>query len=555
MVERTCTGRKPAGTPGHDGEIAAAEARAKTLGVPFSRLDSTTVDREIIEIVPEAVARRLRAIPLFRVENTLSVAMADPTDVVALDELRRVSNLNILPSLCLPGDLDSAFDRFYRVDSAVRSVMEQIRTDTEETEGAKAARFSLDRVDDGVPVVNLVNLILLQAIRDGASDIHIEPDDKVLRVRYRIDGVLREVHRSGIEIHPSLVSRIKTMAGMDIAEKRLPQDGRILVGAAGREIDLRASVLPTVQGEKICLRILDQGSLRLDLGEIGFPDTIDAQWREAVGRPDGVVLVTGPTGSGKTSTLYASLAEINSIERNIVTVEDPVEYDFPVINQVQVNPKAGLDFAKVLRSILRQDPDVIMVGEIRDGETAEIAVRAALTGHLVLSTLHTNDSVSAVTRLVDMGIPAYLVASSVRGILAQRLVRTICRRCREKCDADADLLQLAGFSATTSPTTWMGRGCHACGGTGYKGRTGLYEFLRLTRSLLRAVVRGADEGELFRIAIDEDALSTLREDGLKKVETGVTTLEEVVRVTRTAGGSDDDTAASAQPVHAGEGEG
>jgi len=417
--------------------IAEAEKRAAELGIPLAILDSMTVDQEIIETIPEDLARRLRSIPLFRVENSLSVAMSDPTDVLALDELHRITNLTILPSLCLSDDLASAFDRLYRVDSAVRTMIDQIQVEKDDIDwGNAASRYQLDQDQDEFPVVNLVNMLILQAVRDGASDIHIEPDENLLRVRYRVDGVLREVHRSGMEIHPSLVTRIKTMADMDIAEKRLPQDGRILVSIGEKEVDLRASALPTVQGEKICLRILDQNALCLEIDKLGFPDTIKQAWREMVAQPDGVILVTGPTGSGKTSTLYATLSEINSIDRNIVTVEDPVEYNFPMINQVQINEKSGLNFANVLRSILRQDPDVIMVGEIRDAETAEIAIRAALTGHQVLSTLHTNDSISAITRLVDMGIPPYLVASSVRGILAQKLVRKICERCREKQDAD-----------------------------------------------------------------------------------------------------------------------
>lgn len=517
--------------------IAAAEKRAAALNVPFARLDSMTVDREIIETIPETVARRLRALPLFQVENSLSVAMADPTDVLALDELRRVCNLNIIPSLCLPEALDSAFDRLYRVDSAVRSVIEQIQGNQEDMGGEKTfSRFRLDRDQEDFPVVNLVNMLILQAIRDEASDIHIEPDEDVLRVRYRIDGVLREVHRTGMEIHPSLVSRIKTMAEMDIAERRLPQDGRILAHTGHKEIDLRASALPTVIGEKICLRILDQNALHLDIDDIGFPGTILAAWKEITTQPDGVILVTGPTGSGKTSTLYATLAEINSIDRNIVTVEDPVEYHFPVINQVQVNEKSGLKFAAVLRSILRQDPDTIMVGEIRDAETAEIAIRAALTGHLVLSTLHTNDSVSAVTRLVDMGIPPYLVASSVRGILAQRLVRTICVRCREQCKVETDLIRLADLpiEAASRITTWKGKGCRDCGGTGYKGRTGLYEFLQLNGSLTRAIAKEMGESEMVRIGTEAGVLSVMRDDGLDKVNRGITTLEEMVRVTRTA---------------------
>ncbi len=514
--------------------LSPEEERAEELGVPFVRLNSATVDPQVIEIIPEAISRRLRALPLFRVENSLSVAMGDPTDVLAVDELHRLTGCSILPSLVTEADLDDAFDRWYRVDSDVRVMIEHISRDEDPDDQPAAKTHRIDMKDAAYPAVNLVNMIMLQAIRDGASDIHVEPDREILRLRYRVDGVLREVSKLSMDLHAAFISRIKTMSNMDISERRIPQDGRMLVHNGQKEIDIRVSTLPTVMGEKAVLRVLDRDSIRLTLNDLGFPPTLEAEWRKMIRNPDGVVLVTGPTGSGKTCTLYGTLDELNSIDRNLVTVEDPVEFHFSVINQVQVNEKAGLSFASVLRSILRQDPDIIMVGEIRDEETAEIAVRAALTGHLVLSTLHTNDSVSAVTRLVDMGIPPYLVASSVRGVLAQRLVRRICPRCKSETDLREDLCELIGLTdeEKESLSSYRGEGCRECGGAGYHGRIGVYELLRINSEISRFIVRGAEEGEIFDAARQAGALATLREDGLAKVAAGMTSLDELVRVTR-----------------------
>ena len=517
-----------------EARLSPEEKRAKELGVPFVRLDSTTVDPQVIDIIPEATSRRLRALPLFRIENSLSVGMGDPTDVLAVDELHRLTGCAILPSLVVEADLNEAFDRWYRVDADVREMVEHISRDEDPDDMTAVKVNRIDMKDAAYPVVNLVNMILLQAIRDGASDIHVEPDREILRLRYRVDGVLREVSKLSMDLHAGFISRIKTMSNMDISERRVPQDGRMLVNNGQKEIDLRVSTLPTVMGEKAVLRVLDRASVRLTLGELGFPPTLETEWRELIQNPDGVLLVTGPTGSGKTSTLYGTLDELNSIDRNLVTVEDPVEFNFSVINQVQVNEKSGLSFASVLRSILRQDPDIIMVGEIRDEETAEIAVRAALTGHLVLSTLHTNDSVSAVTRMVDMGIPPYLVASSFRGVLAQRLVRRICHRCITKTDLQEDLCDLIGLTDVEKDglSPRRGEGCRECGGSGYQGRVGVYELLRINSEISRLIVRGAGESEIFDAARKAGALATLREDGLAKVAVGQTSLDEFVRVTR-----------------------
>ncbi len=526
--------------------------RATRLDLPYVRPDTATVDQIVIEQVPESTARRLRALPLFLVEASLSVAMTDPTDVLALDELRRITGYAILPALCGEEFLQDAFDRYYRVDSTIRVVLERMKDTKKEIEEDESVRHRIDDVESGHDIVDLVNMILLQAVRDGASDIHVEPDDHLFRIRYRVDGVLREAHSAAMGIHPAFTSRLKTMSNMDITEKRLPQDGRMLVRTGGKEIDFRVSSLPTVQGEKVVLRILDQEALRLDLDHLGFPDGVKQAWLKLINHPDGMILVTGPTGSGKTSTLYSTLQKLNSIDRNIITVEDPVEYNFPVINQVQVNDKAGLVFSSVLRSILRQDPDIVMVGEIRDRTTAEIGIRAALTGHLVLSTLHTNDSVSAVTRLVDMGIPPFLVATTIRGILAQRLIRMICSKCRARTEPEGELLHLAGLSPSDARSMefYKGNGCRACSNTGYRGRTGVYEVLVFSHAVNRAIVAEKSESEIVSAARKEGAFCRLWDDGMDKARQGITTLEEVIRVTRVAEEAEEARSEAGEPLPA-----
>ncbi|MDR7489743.1 MAG: GspE/PulE family protein, partial [Armatimonadota bacterium] len=382
---------------------------------------------------------------------------------------------------------------------------------------------------EDAPVVRLVNMIIEDAVRERASDIHIEPQRSGLLVRYRIDGVLHDVMKPPLNLKSPLISRVKIMADMDIAERRKPQDGRIHLRTAGRAIDLRVSTLPTVYGEKVVMRILDQSTPLIGLSHLGFHSETLSQWEAAVNKPYGMILVTGPTGSGKSTTLYGTLNTLNTLEKNIVTVEDPVEYQLPRINQVQVNPKAGLTFATGLRSILRQDPDIIMVGEIRDRETAEIAVQAALTGHLVLSTLHTNDAASAVSRLVDMGIEPFLVSSSVIAILAQRLARQICSDCKTGYSPPPDALKRLGLDTAEGVTLYRGAGCEACRHTGYKGRIGVFELLVVTDSLRELIVRRAPAAELKAQAVRE-GMRTLRDDGLEKVLSGVSTIDEILRV-------------------------
>jgi len=519
------------------GEEQVAEAISEQLAIPYVKLSATMIDREVLALVPEETARRLRVLPLFRIENSLSIAMAEPSDVLAIDRLRKVTGLTILPSVCSKSSLLEAINRFYRVDSSVVQVLRQFEAqkrsnDNVEVEDAAGILGDTASGDD-TPVVNLLNLLILQALRDRASDIHIEPDHDCLRVRYRVDGVLREVSRSSRGIHPAVVSRLKILSKLDVAEKRVPQDGSMSVKHEGKPYDLRVSILPTVLGEKAVIRILDKGSVMLGLDKLSMPPALLEQWKKLIAHPDGIVLVTGPTGSGKTTTLYASLNEINDLEVNIVTVEDPVEYGMSIINQVQTNRKAGLDFAAALRSILRQDPDIVMIGEIRDLETAEIAIRAALTGHFVLSTLHTNDTTSTITRIVDMGVQPYLVAASVRGILAQRLIRRICGKCRtpDPHPRPEAVALLGGFPPGTR--FYRGAGCRECRGSGYAGRIGIYELLELDDEM-RALVTARASIASIRARAEAKGMITLLDDGIAKIASGVTTVDEVVRVTRGA---------------------
>ncbi len=519
------------------GEEQVAEAISEQLSIPYVKVSATMIDREVLALVPEETARRLRVLPLFRIESSLSIAMAEPSDVIAIDRLRKVTGLTILPSVCSKTSLLEAINRFYRVDSSVVQVLRQFEAQkrpTDRVDVEDAAGIIGDTASgDDTPVVNLLNLLILQALRDRASDIHIEPDHDCLRVRYRVDGVLREVSRSSRGIHPAVVSRLKILSKLDVAEKRVPQDGAMSVKHEGKPYDLRVSILPTVLGEKAVIRILDKESMMLGLDKLSMPAAMLEHWKTLIKHPDGIVLVTGPTGSGKTTTLYASLNEINDLEVNIVTVEDPVEYGMPIINQVQTNRKAGLDFAAALRSILRQDPDVVMIGEIRDLETAEIAIRAALTGHFVLSTLHTNDTASTITRIVDMGVQPYLVAASVRGILAQRLIRKVCNKCRtvDPHPRPEAVALLGGFPPGTR--FYRGAGCQECRGSGYAGRVGLYELLELDDEIRGLVTTRATIASI-RARAEAKGMITLLEDGTAKILSGVTTVDEVVRVTRGA---------------------
>jgi type IV pilus assembly protein PilB len=516
-------------------------ALAQQLGVEVFNLNTYDPQEGLASRIPEDVARRTRSVPVEITDegDLLKVAVLDPMDVAKLDDLKRLAGLDIEPIIGTQTEIERAIERLYGLTSFFRDfddlsdddALEFVQLDESRDEDYDIQEIT--EIAEEAPVVRLVNLIIAKALRDGASDVHIEPSSHHLRIRYRINGVLIEEDMAPPKrLQPAVITRIKILANMDIAEKRIPQDGRFHVRLHGMEVDIRVSTLPTYHGEKVVLRLLETNRDELRLEMIGFPSTELVEFRQLIRRPNGILLVTGPTGSGKTTTLYSALSEINSPEKNIVTVEDPIEYQLEMINQVQTNPKAGLTFASSLRSILRQDPDIIMVGEIRDVETARIAVQASLTGHLVFSTLHTNDAVGAVVRLVDMGIPPYLIANSVMGVLAQRLVRTICDNCRISYEPDPEMLrQFAEVEAFRGFQFTQGKGCTECMNTGYRKQTGLFELLLITRQIRDLINAGAESTAIIEAGSNR-GLRLLREDGLDKVLRGITTLEEVVRVTQ-----------------------
>ncbi|MBI1893956.1 MAG: type II secretion system ATPase GspE [Candidatus Rokubacteria bacterium] len=477
--------------------------------------------------------REHRIFPYQFQDGTLTVAMADPTDSESIEGLRVALGLRIRVCLAREAEILQAIERAYsNPATSMERIIDEISP--EEGEGLLAGLDEdvahLREVAQEAPVVRLVNLIITRAVEVGASDIHIEPFEGKLRIRYRIDGVLHETDAPPVRLQAAIASRVKLMAKMNIAERRLPQDGRIKLKVLNRAIDLRVSTIPTIYGESVVMRILDRESVFLTLDRLGFPEREQRQFERRMQRPYGIILVTGPTGSGKTTTLYASLDKINSPDRKIITIEDPVEYQLNGVNQIQVKPKIGLTFANGLRHIVRQDPDVILVGEIRDGETADIAIHAALTGHLVFSTLHTNDAAGAVTRLQDMGIESYLIASSVLGILAQRLVRLVCRECREPFPVDGEIRREIAQNGDDLET-YRGRGCEACNYTGYRGRTGIYEFLIVDEEVRRLVLQKTS-AQVIKQAAVATGMRTLREDGWEKVQRGITSVSEVLRVTQ-----------------------
>jgi type IV pilus assembly protein PilB len=537
-----------------DEEITAL--LSKQYGVPSIALTQFEIDPAVVKLVPAETAQKYQIVPLSRAGATLTIAMTDPTNVFAMDDLKFMTGYNVEPVVASETAVVDAIQKYYgkaagngngsgapapnalevaskalqempTVDDAVVDVVEEIEEISAE---------ALAQQGEEAPVIKLVNVILLSAIQKGASDIHIEPYEKELRVRYRVDGILYNIMQPPMKFRDAITSRIKIMSRLDIAEKRLPQDGRIKVrfqdNGAMKEIDFRVSCLPTLFGEKIVMRLLDKDKLMLDMTKLGFEQESLTKFEAAIMRPWGMVLVTGPTGSGKTNTLYSSISRINTTDTNIMTAEDPVEFNLVGVNQVQVRENIGLNFAAALRSFLRQDPNIILVGEIRDFETAEIAVKAALTGHLVLSTLHTNDAPSTVNRLMNMGIEPFLVASSLNLVCAQRLVRRICKNCSEPHPTAPQALMNAGFNAEDAKTVVpnKGKGCPKCNNTGYKGRVGLYEVMEVTEDLRELILVGASALELRRKAVDEGMI-TLRGSGLRKVKEGVTTIDEVVRET------------------------
>jgi type IV pilus assembly protein PilB len=534
-----------------DEEITAILSRQ--YGVPSINLTQFDLDPAIVKLIPAETARKYQVIPVGRSGNTLTVAMTDPTNVFAMDDIKFMTNLHIEPVVASETAIHDAIDKYFAkpaaqppgakgVEMATRALEELEDPDGESDElqllgeAQELDPAALEKQGTEAPIIRLVNALLLSAIQRGASDIHMEPYEKEMRIRFRIDGVLQPVMSPALKYRDPITSRVKIMARLDIAEKRLPQDGRIKArfNEQGKvhEIDFRVSCLPTLFGEKIVMRLLDRQQLRLDMTMLGMEPDALGRFESAIRRPWGMVLVTGPTGSGKTNTLYSAISQLNEPGVNILTAEDPVEFNMQGINQVQVRDQIGLTFAATLRSFLRQDPNVILVGEIRDGETAAIAVKAALTGHMVLSTLHTNDAPSTVNRLVNMGVESFLVASSVNLVCAQRLVRRICEQCKEPHAIDPQRLIDAGADPDTvgSIAPMIGRGCERCGKTGYKGRVGLFEVMEMTDRLRSMVIAGSPVTEIRDESIG-NGMVTLRRAGLRKVAEGITTLEEVVRET------------------------
>jgi type IV pilus assembly protein PilB len=495
------------------------------------RLREGLVDPAVVRLIPRAKAEALCVLAMFRVRDVLSVAVTEPRNLTQIDELERITGLTVRPVLALRSSIERLLPRCYEEDFSVDAVTADIAQDAVEVQ-AEAIDVQIGDIDslaEGSPIINLVNYMIVNALRHGASDIHIEPGHRHSLVRFRVDGQLREVLRPRRDFHPALISRLKVMAKLDISEQRLPQDGRIHVLVEGREIDLRISTLPTICGEKVVMRVLDRRNVTFNLDKLGLPNHLLPRVKEMLARPHGLVLVTGPTGSGKTTTLYSAIELIKSVHRNIVTVEDPVEYQLDQINQVQVGATKAMGFAGALRSILRQDPDVIMVGEIRDAETAMVAIQAALTGHLVLSTLHTNDSAGAVTRLHDMGIEPYKIAAALVGVVAQRLVRTICPACRTAFYPPAEILDTLQYTGDRRRQFVRGEGCRACFDTGFKGRLGVYEVFWASRNMRQAILENPDLDALRSKHVAQGG-TLLMNEGIRLAEEGLTSLDEVMRV-------------------------
>lgn len=519
---------------GYVDEKKIAEFLSKQHNVPYVDLATVHVEPKVLNLIPKDLCKKFLVVPFDREGQTIMVAIADPSNVYALEELRFVSGFNVRPYVAVESAIREFLNKQIDAEEKVLAEFENLAISEFEFEESKEEvnLTELKKEVDEAPIVKLVNYILTEAVKRGASDIHVEPYEKDFRVRFRIDGVMQEFIRPPKSIKDALTSRLKILAELDIAERRLPQDGRIKIKISGKSIDMRVSTLPVLYGEKVVLRILDKSNLQLDLEKLGFEPKSLKVFLNGIESPYGMVLVTGPTGSGKSTTLYSALSRLNKEDTNIMTAEDPVEYNIFGINQVQMKEEIGLNFAAALRSFLRQDPDIIMVGEIRDYETAEIAIKAALTGHLVLSTLHTNDAPSTINRLLNMGIEPFLVASSTNVILAQRLARKICKNCAEKLKISQEALLDVGFKKEelSTFTPYKGKGCDACSGTGYKGRVALYEVMGVSDSIKELILRGATASEIKEQAIKEGML-TLRRSGLEKVKTGLTSIEEVVRVT------------------------
>ncbi len=515
-------------------QAQVTEALAEQWGMPVVNLEETNIQSNVLELVPQTMAEIYRIMPVSLKNNVLTVAMADPQNVGALDDLRNFLGHEIRGAVSSGPDVEAAIARYYADrEESIEDVIEQMTSDEDAEKHARGYDLaSAEEMSDAQPIKKLLNMVMLLAIRDQASDIHFEPFEDEFKIRVKADGVLYEMVPPPRHLANAIVSRIKVMANLDIAERRLPQDGRIELNVGGSSVDLRVSVLPTLFGEAVVMRILDRTVVALDLNKIGMDPVLLAKFRQILKRPNGIVLVTGPTGSGKTTTLYSALNELNDTETKIITSEDPIEYDIEGIIQIPVNPDVGVTFANVLRAVLRHDPDKILVGEIRDYETAEIAVQSSLTGHLVFSTLHTNDAPSAITRLRDMGVPAFLITATVEAILAQRLVRRICSECRTQFAPSDELLMELQLPLDTARKYkfYYGKGCARCNNSGYKGRVGIYELMIMSDELRDAIAAEASGDDLRNIA-RQQGMTTLRESGLKLIFDGQTTIDEVVRET------------------------
>jgi type IV pilus assembly protein PilB len=514
--------------------FASEDDITQALGIQFNlpvmKLEGIKIKPEILDLIPETMAKKFSIIPLFRIEHELTCAISDPTEIHILDLIRSETGYKVMPVIATYGDIARAIDKYYL--KKIEASITEAAKDSEQMGISRVEIEELKRAGVDLPTVKIVDRFLIEAVEDGASDIHVEPREHALFVRFRVDGILSEFSTYPLKMHPAIVSRIKILSSLDISERQKPQDGRIQIKIDEKEIDIRVSTLPTYFGEKVVMRLLNRSSVQVKIEDLGFSERNLALFNAMIQEPYGIVLVTGPTGSGKTTTLYAALNEVNSVEKNIITVEDPIEYQLPIVNQVQVNLKKDLTFANALRSILRQDPDIIMIGEIRDPETASIAAESALTGHLVFSTLHTNDAPSSITRLVDMGVEPFLLSPSLIGIVAQRLVRRICPHCKEAYEPTTSELSSVGlYSAMEELTFYKGDGCEACKGSGYKGRTGIHEVLAIDGPIRELITNKASLG-MIREEAARKGFKDMRFDGLKKVIAGITSSEELLRVTR-----------------------
>ena len=514
-------------------ESVMVEFLSKQFQLPAVDPMKLSIEKDVLDLLPTKLVQKFQVIPIAILDNTLNVAMVDPRNLFIIDDIRFLTRKNVRVNVAPDSSIRKIIDQHYSSGESIQAFMGQMRDEfsVEVVESRDESDLaSLEIAAEQAPVVKLVNLILMDAVRKQASDIHIEPYEKMIRVRFRIDGVLYEIMRPPLQLRNAIISRVKIMSRMDIAERRLPQDGRIKLKIGVREIDFRVSVLPTLFGEKVVLRLLDKSSLQLDMTKLGFEESQLQHIHDAIYSPYGMVLVTGPTGSGKTTTLYSALAELNKVGQNISTAEDPVEYNLPGINQLQIHEIIGLNFATALRAFLRQDPDIIMVGEVRDFETAEVAIKAALTGHLVLSTLHTNDAPSSINRLLNMGVEPFLVSSAINLILAQRLVRRICSECRAEEKAPPEALLAMGVleEELNDFVPYHGRGCPTCNNTGYRGRTALYEVMPMSEEIRELALVSASARDIRREAIQKGMIS-LRRSGINKLKQGITSMEEVVR--------------------------